>query len=447
MRALYFSLFLSLCFFALGLHNSVTAAERHDHSGYAVSDASQMSVKSADMDGGAATTGMNVDTYHCPMHTHITGEKGDMCPICGMTLVQRVDKTPPSHEDQPDNAFHIDPSYIQTLGVTTEQAGYHQFGRAIQAFGRLKASTRLEHAVDVRTQGWIIDLPVDAVGDTVKKGDLLFTYYSPDLMGAQSDFLIGSRIGNAGQRLRLYGMDDKAIAALKKRGDFLEATPFHAPVDGTVTALHVRKGGHVREGGSVMRLQDFSKLWANIDVPVRDIGFLKTGTPATVTLPETGQTYQSEIDFIHPVNDPQSRTVTVRLVLDNPDGALKPDTYVDAVFDADTQSRLAVPREAVLYGKDGAYVIEALGDGYFRPVMVETGITANGLTAITDGLSDGMTIVQSGQFMLDSESNLTGGMAAMGHQHGADTMTDMNAAKKTGGHDPAEQEEMRHVHE
>lgn len=111
-----------------------------------------------------------------------------------------------------------------------------------------------------------------------------------------------------------------------------------------------------------------------------------------------------------------------------------------------------MPREAVLYGKDGAYVIEALGDGYFRPVMVETGITANGLTAITDGLSDGMIIVRSGQFMLDSESNLTGGMAAMGHQHGDETMMDMNAAEKTDGHNPAGhdtagQEEMRHVHE
>jgi membrane fusion protein, copper/silver efflux system len=360
------------------------------------------------------------EIYICPMHPHITGEEGDNCPICGMHLVPKNEGNG-SHEgreDKPEGAFLIDPSYIQTLGVKTSGVTHHEFGREIRAFGKMVPSTRLEYAVDVRTKGWIVDLAVDAVGDTVKKGDLLFTYYSPDLMNAQSDFLIGSRVGNATQRLRLYGMDDKAIAELKERGKFFEETPFYAAFDGTVTMLNVRKGGHVNEGGSVLKLQDFSKVWVNADVPIRDVQFLEVGAPAKVTVPETGKAYETKIDFIHPVNDPKSRTVPVRLVLDNPEGALKPDTYVDAVFSVNIKSRLAVPSEAVLYGKMGAYVIEDLGDGYFRPVMVETGITTDGLTEITRGLSHGQTIVKSGQFMLDAESNLKGGMAAMGHDHG-----------------------------
>jgi Cu(I)/Ag(I) efflux system membrane fusion protein len=111
----------------------------------------------------------------------------------------------------------------------------------------------------------------------------------------------------------------------------------------------------------------------------------------------------------------------VRLILENPDGVLKPDTYVDAIFDADVQSRLAVPTEAVLYSGMGAYVMENVKDGYFKPIMVKTGITANGLTEIKSGLSHGQRIVTSGQFMLDAESNLKGGMAAMGHDHGGMT--------------------------
>ena len=360
--------------------------------------------------------------YICPMHPHISGEEGDSCPICGMTLVPKVAEAPDStghegHGDMPKGTFHIDPSYVHVLGVKTAEVTHHEFGRNIRAFGRIAPSTRLEHAVDVRTKGWIVDLAADAVGDTVKKGDLLFTYYSPDLMTAQSDFLIGSRIGNAKQRLRLHGMDDKAIALLKKKGRFLEETPFHAPADGTLTMLNVRKGSHVNEGGSVMKLQDFSRIWVDVDVPVRDVQFLTVGMPAKVTVPETDSEYETVIDFIHPVNDPQSRTVTVRLILENPDGVLKPDTYVDAVFNANAQSRLAVPSEAVLYGGMGAYVMENVRDGYFRPVMVETGITANGLTEIKSGLSHGQRIVTSGQFMLDAESNLRGGMAAMGGHH------------------------------
>lgn len=380
-----------------------------------------------------APAAIAAEEYICPMHPHISGEEGDSCPICGMTLVPKVEKTPDNtgHEghstDASEGALHIDSSYVQALGVKTAEVTHHDFGRNIRAFGKIAPSTRLEYAVDVRTKGWIVDLPVDAVGDTVKKGDLLFTYYSPDLMTAQSDFLIGSKIGGAEQRLRLYGMDEKAITELKKRGKFFEETPFYASADGTVSMLNVRKGAYVNEGGSVLKLQDFSRLWVNVDVPVKDIQFLAVETPATVTVPETGDSYETSIDFIHPVNDPQSRTVMVRLILDNPGGVLKPDTYVDAVFKADVQSRLAVPAEAVLYGGMGAYVMENISDGYFNPVMVETGITADGLTEIKSGLKHGQRIVTSGQFMLDAESNLRGGMAAMGHDHGG---ADMNGIEQ-----------------
>ncbi len=364
------------------------------------------------------------DIYVCPMHPHISGEEGDNCPICGMTLVPQMAEMPDgeSHDghsaEVPEGAFKIDPSYVHVLGVKTAEVTHHEFGKTIRSFGKIAPSTRLEHAVDVRTKGWIVDLATDAVGDAVKQGDLLFTFYSPDLMIAQSDYLIGSRVGSSELRLRVFGMDDNALAALKKQKKFLEETPFYAPADGTVTKLNVRKGAHVNEGGNVMMIQDFSKVWINVDVPIRDVQFLAEGTPAKVAVPETGEEYETLVDFIHPVNDPQNRTAMVRLILENPDGDLKPNTYVDATFNADVQSRLAVPAEAVLYSSMGAYVMENVADGYFKPVMVDTGITANGLTEITSGLSHGQHIVTSGQFMLDAESNLRGGMAAMGHDHG-----------------------------
>ncbi len=355
--------------------------------------------------------------WAAPMDPNYRRDEPGQSPM-GMDLVPVYEDELSGEAGAPEGAIKIDPVYTHTLGVKTAEVASREFGKSIRAFGRIAASTRLEHAMDVRTKGWIVDLATDAVGDSVKKGDLLFTFYSPDLMTAQSDYLIGARVGNSDQRLRLFGMDDKAIAALKKQKKFLEQTPFHAPADGTVTMLNVRKGAHVNEGGNVMMIQDFSKLWINVDVPIRDVQFLVVGTPAKVTVPETGEEYETLIDFIHPVNDPQSRTVMVRLILENPDGALKPDTYVDATFNANPQPRLAVPAEAVLYSSMGGHVMEDAGDGYFRPVMVETGITANGLTEIKSGLKSGQRIVTSGQFMLDAETNLKGGMEAMGHDHG-----------------------------
>lgn len=125
----------------------------------------------------------NIDStpiYICPMHPHISGEESDTCPICGMNLVpKKTDQGHEEHTDKPEGAFQIDPSYRQTLGVKTAEVIHHEFGKNIRAFGNIAPSTRLERSVDVRTTGWIVDLAVDAVGDTVKKGDLLFTYYSP----------------------------------------------------------------------------------------------------------------------------------------------------------------------------------------------------------------------------------------------------------------------------
>lgn len=384
-----------------------------------------MEMAPSEMEGHDMQMDTEEGVYICPMHPHIHGKKGDSCPICGMHLVPKNEGTDDTHDKHGRNdmggSINVDPSYIQTLGVKTAKVKRESFGEDIRAFGKVTGDMRSEHEIAVQEEGWIKNLKTSAVGDVVKKGDVLFSVYSPDLMAAQSDFLIGQRtgykIGNPEQRLRLKGMDDKAIALLKKKGEMMERTPFHAPIDGIVTRLNVRDGSHLNEGEVALVLQDFSNVWINADVPLRDVAFLQEGTHATVTVPETGQEYETAVDYIHPVSDPQSRTVVVRLVLENPEGVLRPESYVDIDFDANSQPRMAVPEEAVLYGSMGAYVMEALGDGNFRPVMVKTGITAKGLTEIKSGLMEGQKIVSSGQFMLDAESNLRGGMAAMGHDH------------------------------
>lgn len=363
------------------------------------------------------------ELYICPMHPHISGEAGDTCPICAMSLVPKVAEVPKTSDmdmgEQPEGALHIAPTYVQALGVETDKVTHHEFGKSVRAFGKISASTRLEQIVSVREKGWIVKLKTDAVGDVVKKGDVLFTYYSPDVMSAQSDYLIAQRqgraIGNTDQRLRLVGMDSKAIKIFKKGRKMMEETPFHAPVSGTVTKLDIRAGSHVKEGGAVLSIQDFSKVWVNADVPLRYLQFLSVNSPANIIVPETREEYKAVIDYIHPITNDKTRTATIRLVLDNESGSLRPESYVDVVFSGESKSRLAVPSKALLYSRAGAYVIESVGDGYFKPVMVETGISSGGLTEITSGLSHGQNIVNSGQFMIDAESNLRGGMANMDH--------------------------------
>lgn len=361
------------------------------------------------------------DIYICPMHPHIEGEAGDSCPICGMSLVPKVQDASKEKSSSAmttsEGAVQISPEYVQALGVKTEEVLTHSFGKTIRAYGQIASSSRLEQAITVREDGWIINLAASAVGDKIQKGDLLFTYYSPDLMSAQSDYLIGRRTDNAERRLRLYGMDDKAISEFKQAGKMMEETPFYATNSGTVTTLDARPGQYLAEGNRILTLQDLSTVWINADVSLRDVSFLSEGGNATISLPETGGIYKGRIDFIHPVANPTSRTVSVRIIVDNDRGDLKPETYVDVTFEGELKTRLAVPQDAVLFGGQGQYVMEVVADGQFKPVMVESGLTSNGLTEIISGLEGGQRIVTSGQFMIDAESNLRGGMANMGHDH------------------------------
>jgi Cu(I)/Ag(I) efflux system membrane fusion protein len=366
-------------------------------------------------------------TYICPMHPHIHGQKGESCPVCGMFLVPQESEsaTETEKEDksaEPEGAVKISPTYRQALGVKTETVGRHEFGKRIDAHGHIAPSTRDQHVIAVRTSGWITALEKDAVGDTVKKGDLLFSFYSPDLMSAQADYLVGRRtgrpIGDTEGRLRLYGMDNQAIKALQKSGRAMEKTPFHAPADGVLSALPMRQGSFAKEGETVLVLQDYQKLWVMAHVPLRDAQMLHENAKAVVMIDETGERFSAAIETVLPATDPLRRTAMVRLLLDNTDGRLKTDTLVHVMFEADSKMRLAVPAAAVLYGKDTAYVIEDMGEGYFRPVRVQTGMTAKGLTEITSGLHEGQKLVVTGQFMIDAESTLRGGLAAMSAEDG-----------------------------
>lgn len=362
--------------------------------------------------------------YVSAMHPQFRGDKGDNCPICGMELEPDPICFPDERTETPQNTDNkamqtgtqISPVYRQALGVKTQHVKKQTFGQNIRAYGAVKPSTRHEYMFHMRAEGWIVDLKASAIGDFVEKGDLLFTYYSPDLMNAQSDYLIGSRIGNTKERLYLYGMDEQAVRDLKKAGKMMRETPFYAPTTGIITRLNIREGSFVKEGELALTLQNYDTVWVEADVPVQKLSFLSKGQTARITIPETGITYTSTIDTILPEADTNTRTATVRLLLSQGKSAAplpKPGTYADVVFDGEVTERLAVPAEAVLRGSDKNIVLLDAGNGYFNPAEVKTGITANGYTEILSGLSAGQRIVTTGQFMIDAESNLRGGTDAM----------------------------------
>ena len=363
--------------------------------------------------------------YTCPMHPHYISDDPGNCPICGMDLVplEAGGEAGSAETGEAGPTVTISPAMLQTVGVRTAEVERAAFGGRIEAFAQIAANERLQSSVSTRAAGWIERLRVRAVGDEVAAGDLLFEFYSPDLVAAQMDYF-SARASNARRaetslrRLEALGMGPIAIARMRERGEPLRVVPVFAERDGVVSELNFAEGDYLPVGAGVLTLQDYSTVWVIAEAPQSDLVHLAEGQSADVGLARGGAAVSGQVDYIYPTFDARTRTGRVRVVVPNPSGALRPGAFASVTFAGDSESRLAVPSEAVLYGEDGARVVIAQGGGRFEPRAIETGLSENGFTEVRRGLSEGETVVASGQFLLDSESRLRESFARM---QGADT--------------------------
>ena len=353
--------------------------------------------------------------WTCPMHPHYIADHAGTCPICGMDLVKLetgADKQG-SLAGGRRASIAIPPETLQTMGVRVAKAEVSSFGKVIRSYGLVAENARLQTEMSARTEGWIEDLIIRAVGDEVKKGDLLFTMYAPEFIVSQRDYLNAltggsrARMNSVKTRLRAFGMQDQVIEELERTREVMEFVPFYADRDGTIAMIDLRPGSYVERGTMLTRIQDYSQVWLMVSVPEKDLTFIEPGTSARVTFPNIpGREIFSKVEYVYPTVDSQTRTGQVRLVLDNADGQLRPGAYADVAFDVEPQERLAVPSEAILTSGGARYVIASLGDGRFEPRVVTTGITSGRWTEISGEIAADDDIVVSGQFLIDSESAL-----------------------------------------
>lgn len=359
----------------------------------------------------------------------------------------------PVYENEPtsaDKAISVEPETIQTIGVKIEPAKEIDFGRTIRTFGAVADNARLLTEVTSRVDGWIDELVITAVGDDVRKGDLLFHLRSPDLIAAKRDYVTALNSGSSSwatssaTRLKSLGVQDRTIAEIKAQRTIEELTPFYAARDGIVSTLNVRKGAFVKSGDQIATLADYGEVWVIASIAEQDLPLIAAGAPAAVKFPNAPAASRTAIvDYVYPTVDPKTRTGKARIVLDNPDLALRPGAYAEVSFEIESRSRLAVPSEAILRDQRGAHVIMAMGEGRFIAVSVKTGLVASGFTEILDGLNPGDPIVVSGQFLIDSESNLKeslGKLTAGGHAgHGSGPASeDGDRADKKSDAEPSE---------
>ena len=231
---------------------------------------------------------------------------------------------------------------IQTLGVKIANAEDVDFGRTIRTFGAVADNQRLLTEVTSRVDGWVDELVIAAVGDEVRTGDLIFKLRSPDLIAAKRDYMTALKSGSSSwaassaTRLKSLGVQDQTIAAIKAEGSVQELTPFYAERDGIVSMLNVRKGAYVESGDVIATIADYGEVWIIASIAEQDLPLVGAGAPATVAFPNAPTAGRTAIvDYVYPTVDPKTRTGKVRIVLDNPNLALRPGAYADISFEID----------------------------------------------------------------------------------------------------------------
>jgi len=320
------------------------------------------------------------------------------------------------------NVITIDNRRRQLIGVKTGEATHRNLVMAIRAVGEVAFDERLLSQVALKFDGYIGDLKANYVGAEVRKNQVLFTVYSPDLLAAQQEYLDTLKrrssvsdgsglLGAARQRLTLWDMSAQEIKALEQRGEPKDYIPIYAPRTGTLIERHIADGSAAKMGQTLLTIADLSQVWIEADVFEADLDLVKVGMTASVTLPYLpGRTYPATVEYVYPYLDEQTRTGRIRLSLANPNGELKPGMYAQVSLRADIGHKLSVPEEAIIVAGDSRVVFVDLGSGRLKPVTIKTGRNAQGFVEVLDGLSMGDIVVTSGNFLIASETRLKTGI-------------------------------------
>ncbi len=338
-----------------------------------------------------------------------------------------MDYIPVYEGDEPDGegAVKVSPARLQTLGVKTAKAEMKELDAAVRAVGRVEVNERLIHDVAPRFEGWIERLHVNASGDPVRRGQPLFSVYSPELVSAQKELAIAQSL-----KLDAPGADPAARDAAKRLAEgarerlanWQVTTPdgkvasritFNSPATGIVLDKKATEGMRFTPGMSIYRIADLSTVWVIADLYEKDLGRVKVGEAATIIIDAfPGRQFPATVSYLYPTLTGATRTTPVRLELPNKDGLLRPGMFAHVeLATAGKVARLTVPKSAVIDSGERQIVLRVVGEGKFQPQPVKLGLRGSEAVEILEGLEAGSEVVVAANFLIDSESNLKAALA------------------------------------
>jgi Cu(I)/Ag(I) efflux system membrane fusion protein len=319
----------------------------------------------------------------------------------------------------------LDRRTANRLGITFARATERPLQQEARVVGTLTYAEPRRVYVNARVDGWVERLYADYTGKPVQRGEALLALYSPMLVSAQEEYLAARRLGDsalsdaARRRLAAWDVPADLIVQLDRTGTAERTVVLRAPVAGEIAAKLVTNGQAVRAGDNLFLIADRDELWVDLAVFETDARFLRIGLPVEITVDAfPGQSYRGQVDFIQPVVDSGSRTLTARVAVKNRDGRLRPGMYATARLASATRPRLVVPLTAVLPTGTRNLVFMNRGDGRFVPREVAVGLRGDSLVEVVRGLKSGDEVVASATYLLDSEANLAAAMQGLMLQMG-----------------------------
>jgi len=340
------------------------------------------------------------------------------------------------------NQIRIGTEKIQKLGVRTEAASLRLLGRTVRAAGRVEPDERRVTVIAPRFEGYVEKLLVNVTGQQVSKGQPLFEVYSPELVAAQREYAIAVQgmqaMKDAGTdaqggmkqltesslaHLRHWELSPAQLEALVKTGQPQRTVTFSSPVSGVVTEKKALQGMRFMPGEMLYQVTDLSSVWVIADLSEQDIGLVKTGAKARVSITAyPNEVFNGRITYIYPTLTAQTRSVPVRVELANPGQRLKPAMFAQVELAVGgTKPVLTVPDSAVIDTGTRRIVLVQVQEGRFEPREVELGGRGENFVEVVKGVSEGEQVVVAANFLIDAESNLKaviGGMAGPGQAAG-----------------------------
>ena len=361
------------------------------------------------------------------MHPSVRSDKPGACPVCGMSLVEvtETEKEETDNEHQTLGDITISPSKKILANVSTTVAKKMKLQKEIQAVGKIDYAEPNYKHISARFSGRIEKLFVTFTGKKIKQGAAVAGMYSPEIISAQKEFILAANsfeevqqsgidlsdaqtlLEQAKQKLIRLGFTDEQISELQQTKQEKEVVTIFSPISGTVIKKNVDVQQYVNVGENLFDVVDLSTVWLNADVFENEIQFIKLGQEVEATSEAfPNEKFIGKIIFISSTIDATSRTIKVRIEFPNTNEKLKLEMFVNAKIKIDLEEEIVDPISSIISTGNHNVVYVQKSEKVFEPRNVTLGTKTNDYVQIFSGIEEGETVVTSGGYLLDSESQL-----------------------------------------